>query len=205
MAANSAEGRIAAPFRDVSELYFAYGPDIDPEVLRSRGGRPKAVAVARLADHRLAFFGRTPTWDSGMETVVEEPGGEVWGVLYDLGALSWDNLDTWMDARMDGAGTYFHCPVEVTDLAGTVHQVRLYKKNVQGEPTLPSVDYLDLIVAGAGQQGLPLSYVDKLRRTVARKASYPVPQQGNPNRGLYVKADCGSCEAAEEELEVETC
>ena len=205
MGTKSVEGYAAAQFRDVSELFFAYGPDIDPEVLRSRGGRPKAVAVARLADHRLAFFGRTPTWDSGMETVVEDPGGEVWGVLYDLGALSWDNLDTWMDARMDGAGTYFHCPVEVTDLAGTVHQVRLYKKNVQGEPTLPCVDYLDLIVAGAGQQGLPLSYVDRLRRMVARKASYAVPQQGNPNRGVYVKADCGSCEAAEEELEVETC
>lgn len=190
---------------DVSELYFAYGPDMDPEVLRSRGGRPKAVAVARLADHKLAFFGRTPTWDSGMETVVKTPGEEAWGVLYDLGTAGWDNLDTWMDARLDGAGTYFHFPAEVVDLSGTTHRVRLYKKNMQGDPTLPSVEYLDLVVGGAGQQGLPLAYVDRLRRIMARKASFAVPVPGNAARGVFASHDCGTCEAAEEELEVESC
>jgi hypothetical protein len=190
---------------EIGNLYFAYGPDMDPEVLRRRGGRPVAVAVARLADFRLAFFGRTATWDSGMETVVKSPGDEVWGVLYDLGALAWDHLDGWMDARMDGAGTYFHSPVEVVDLSGRRHHVRLYRKNRQGEPTLPSVEYLDLIVGGAGQQGLPTRYVERLRRTVARKASFPVPVPGNPDRGSYASSDCGTCGDAAEELEVEAC
>jgi hypothetical protein len=192
---------------EMDDLYFAYGTDMDPDVLRSRGGRPVAVAVARLADFRLAFFGRTASWDSGMETVVGSPGEEVWGVLYDLGALAWERLDSWMDARMDGAGTYFHSPVVVTDLSGRRHHVRLYRKNRQGEPTLPSVEYLDLIVGGAGQQGLPMSYVDRLRRTVARKASFPVPVQGNPDRGSYTPVDCGTCEDAAEdpEMEVATC
>jgi hypothetical protein len=195
------------PLVEMSDLYFAYGPDMDPDVLRSRGGRPVAVAVARLADHRLAFFGRTPTWDSGMETVVKSPGDEVWGVLYDLGPLAWDHLDGWMDARLDGAGTYFHCPVEVVDQAGRSLWVRLYKKHRQGEPTLPSLEYLDRIVGGAGLQGLPAHYVDRLRRTVARKASFPVPVPGNPDRGAYAPLDCGTCgDAAEEsEREVETC
>jgi len=190
---------------ELSELYFAYGPDMDPEVLRSRGGRPQAVAVARLADHKLSFFGRTSTWDSGMETVAKAPGEEAWGVLYDLGATGWDNLDTWMDARLDGAGTYFHSPVEVVDLAGKNHRVRLYKKNVLGEPTLPSVEYLDLVIGGAGQQGLPPAYVERLRRIVARKASFPVPVAGNAARGVFAPHDCGTCEAAEEEREVESC
>jgi len=194
---------------EVEDLYFAYGPDMDPAVLRARGGRPEAVAVARLSDYKLAFFGYTETWDSGMETVAPDPGGEVWGVVYRLRPWDWDNLDAWMDARLDGAGMYFHYPDEVTDLSGKTHSVRFYKKNYQGEPRLPSVPYLDLVVGGAGQQGLPIRYVERLRCTVAHKPAFAVPVPGNPERGVFVKPDCGTCEAAEDEdfevMEVETC
>jgi len=187
---------------EVEDLYFAYGPDMDPAVLRARGGRPEAVAVARLSDYKLAFFGYAETWDSGMETVVPDPGGEVWGVVYRLRPWDWDNLDVWMDARLDGAGMYFHYPAEVVDLSGKTHSVRFYKKNCQGEPRLPSVPYLDLVVGGAGQQGLPIKYVERLRCTVAHKPAFPVPVPGNPDRGVFVKADCGACEAAEVDSEL---
>ena len=199
------EGKAIAGDSDLSDLYFAYGPDMDPRVLRARGGRGEAVAIARLADYRLAFFGHTEIWDSGMETVVPESGSEVWGVLYRLRALDWDRLDTWMDARLDGGGVYFHYPVDVVDLSGKTHRVRLYKKDIQGEAQLPSRDYLDLIVGGAGQQGLPMDYVLRLGRMVARKASFPVPARGNPNRGAFITSDCRTCGVAETEPEVKPC
>lgn len=189
------------------DLYFAYGPDMDPDVLRARGGRPEAVAVARLSGYRLAFHGYSETWDSGMETLVPDPLSETWGVVYRLRARDWDRLDAWMDARLDGAGMYFHFPSEVVDLAGRTHSVRFYLKDVLGEPRLPSVDYLDLVVGGAGRQGLPLDYVDSLRRMVARKPSFRVPVTGNPNRGDWVPPDCRACDTGEPEpvLEAEPC
>lgn len=102
-----------------------------------------------------------------------------------------------MDARLDGGGAYFHFPAEVVDPSGRTYSVRFFKKDVLGDPRLPSLEYLDLIVGGAGLQGLPSAYVDRLRRIVARKASYPVPRPGNPGRGDFAKSDCGTCEAAE--------
>jgi len=189
----------------LSQLYFAYGPDMNPQVLKTRGGRPEAVAIARLADYRLAFFGHTGIWDSGLETVVPDPGGEVWGVLYQMGALDWDRLDNWMDARLDGGGQYFHYPVQVSDLSGQQHWVRMYKKDIQRKATLPSEDYLALAIGGAGQQGLPPHYVERLQSMPCHVPSYPVPRAGNPNRSVYVPADCGTCHAADEETEVEAC
>nr|WP_320133485.1 gamma-glutamylcyclotransferase family protein [uncultured Holophaga sp.] len=185
---------------ELSDLYFAYGPDMDPKVLKARGGRPEAVGLARLQDYRLDFFGHTSIWDSGMETVVPAQGDEVWGVLYRMGALDWDRLDTWMDARLDGAGMYFHYPVAVTDLQGMEHQVRIYKKDIQGERQLPSVEYLQLVVGGAGQQGLPAGYVERLAAMPTKSAGCQVPVAGNPTRGNYVPADCGTCAAAEPEV-----
>ena len=73
------------------------------------------VATARLADHRLGFYGYSPIWDGGLETVLPAPGREVWGVVYALSFSDADSLDTWQGVRLNGTGTYFHYPAEVTD------------------------------------------------------------------------------------------
>ncbi len=52
----------------LSGLYFAYGPDMDPEVLRARGGgRPEVAGVACLADHRLG----NRTWAVGRYSIAD--------------------------------------------------------------------------------------------------------------------------------------
>jgi hypothetical protein len=175
------------------DLYFAYGSNMSLEQIRSRCSRPVVVAAARLADHRLGFYGHSETWDSAMETVEPAPGAEVWGVIFALSRLDWERLDLWQDARFDGAGTYFHFPVTVTDLEGRTHRVYLYKKDVQGCPRDPSREYLEHILRGAAENGLPPHYIEELMKTKAVKASYKVPLRADSDLGRSAGSTCAEC------------
>jgi hypothetical protein len=179
---------------ELSGLYFAYGTDMAHDVLRGRGGHPEVVAPARLVGYHLGFYGYTETWDSGMETVVEAAATETWGVLYRMGPLDWERLDSWMGARLDGGGPYFHYPTTVVEPCGRKHMVRLYKKDILGTERLPSTEYLNLLIRGAEQNSLPAAYVDGLRRCSSKPASFPVPALGNANRVAYASSDCSVCE-----------
>jgi hypothetical protein len=184
---------------DLTEGYFAYGTDMDEDILRSKGVKPRYLGLARLGGYQLAFRGHSEIWDSGLETLVESPESEVWGALYSLTMLDWDRLDAWMGARLDGAGMYFHYPVMVTDSDGEPRHVRLYKKDILGPQVLPSREYLQLIVRGALKRMLPQAYIEKLQSMEARPASYGVPAAGNPHRSVYSPSDCRTCETGADE------
>lgn len=175
-------------------LYFCYGADMLESRIRSRCASPNVVAVARLADHRLGFYGYSPVWDGGLETVEPAPGREVWGVVYALGVTDADSLDTWQGVRLNGTGSYFHYPAEVTDDQGTAYEVLVYKKDLLGEPTRPSRPYLDVIVAAARQRGLPPKAIAALLALPARTAAYPVPRYGLARReGVLPGETCAGC------------
>lgn len=171
---------------------FVYGSDMHENQIRSICSKPSVVAVARLADHRMAFHGHTPLWDGALETVVPSPGREVWGVVHELGPRDAQRLDAWHDARLDGSGPFFHWPAEVTDAHGATHKVLLYKKDIQGPATLPSREYLEYILEGARRRGLPPAYVAELEAMESRPASYPVPLKPFM-LSLEANDSCASC------------
>ena len=182
-----------APQEETRDYYFAYGSNMNLEQIRSRCGRPVVVSVARLPEHRLSFYGYAETWDGAMETVEPAPGSEVWGVIFRLSRLDWERLDEWQGARLDGAGMYFHFPATVMDLEGCEHNVRLYRKDVQGEPRNPSREYLEHIVRGAAENGLPPRYVAELLNRKATQASYKVPLRPNSDLAKYAGISCAEC------------
>jgi len=162
--------------------YFVYGANMNVEQLASRCGSPEPLGVARVADHRLAFFGHTAVWDGGEEAVVPQPGAEVWGMLYRMTFEQADRLDEWQGVRSDGSGPYFLFPVLAVDREGASHAAMLYRKDVCGEPARPSDAQRDFIVAAARAQGLPDGYVERLKGLEAKKAGYPVPALGEGAR-----------------------
>jgi hypothetical protein len=172
--------------------YFAYGSNMNPEQIQKRGVKPRHILPARLPGHELAFFGHTRVWDGAMESVVPSPG-DVWGIIYEISFSAREVLDSWQDARLDGTGVYFHYPTEVIDVNGKSHPVVLYKKDLLGERTLPSQEYLDFILAGAIQHGLPCRYIDKVRDITTRKAGYPVPLRSKFDFGQLASMDCSQC------------
>jgi hypothetical protein len=177
----------------MKDLYFAYGSNMNLAQINSRCSRPVVISTACLKNHRLVFCGHSDVWDGGIETVEPASDEDVWGVLFSLSNMNWERLDLWQDARMDGGGQYFHIPAVVTDREGHEHYVRLYKKDVQKEPTNPSHEYLDFIVQGAVENGLPRSYIDALKIQKTYPALYPVPMRGSTNLGQTAGISCSDC------------
>ena len=118
--------------------------------------------------------------------------GELWGVLYFLSFRDRERLDVWQDARLDGSGTYFHYPVTVIAGDQKVSAV-MYRKDLPGDPRLPSTEYRDFIAQGAEFRQLPSDYCAALRRIAAVPAAYPVPRQKDFGRILDLTDGCGAC------------
>lgn len=168
-------------------LYFAYGSNLNLQKMSQKLTKPRVVGIARLANHKIGFYGHSVIWDGAVETVVPDNQSEVWGILYQLEAYEWAQLDNFEDARLDGTGEYFHYPVEVLDEQNVPREAFLYKKAQLREPKQPSTEYLDVIIQGAKEQGLPEGYIAILQNIVSKPASYPVPRQlkqaRNPSNG----------------------
>jgi hypothetical protein len=71
--------------------------------------------------------------------------------------------------------------------------VRTYKKNTHGIPHCPSGEYVNLLLRGAIENGLPLAYQDFLRSIPSEPAKYAVPRTDGKKRGSLVVLDGGSC------------
>jgi hypothetical protein len=142
---------------------FSYGAHMNGRVLAQMGLSPRAVTVAYLPDYSLGFFGRSHFWSSPTAAAVKSPGRALWGLVYEMGFSEAYRLDSGLDARLDGAGAYFHCPVRVWDAKGGTHAVLMYKKDILGRHLLPSLQYLGLIIEGATERGLPEEYIRQLR------------------------------------------
>ena len=175
------------------QYLFAYGSDMNPAQIWERCSRPVLVGVACLPDHELGFFSHSDTWDGAVETAVPMAGRELWGVVYELTFSDAQRLDVWHDARLDGAGTCFHYPARVKVTAGERRTVLLYKKDILGLRRQPSREYLDFIIQGAVERGLPADYINKLRGIPSKAAAYAVPLRSDFQREIRVVTSCHEC------------
>ena len=175
------------------QYYFAYGSNMNPAQMAERCAAARVVCAACLPGYRLGFYGRNRVWDGGQETVEQQSGQQVWGVLYELLFGDAASLDVWSSVRLDGGGAYFHYPVLVRDAAGREHTAVLYKKDVLGQAVPPSSQYLTHIVAGAEANGLPPAYVQQLKNLQSVPARYPVPKRDTLLRGVLRESTCAEC------------
>ena len=171
----------------LDNLYFTCGAEMDVATLRTHTGGGEVVSIARVAGYRLAFFGHNPVWDSGIETLIADDAAEVWGVLYRLGSIEWERLDSAVGASLDGGGAYFHYPVEAETPTGKCCAARTYRKATRGEAQPPSHEYLAFLVTCALRRGLPTRYIEALKAFPTTPARYPVPKQdGSRRRHLHI-------------------
>jgi gamma-glutamylcyclotransferase len=176
-----------------TQLYFCYGDEMNSERIRSICDNPVFLGIARLPDYRLVFVGHSKKWDGADEALVNSPGSEVWGAVYQLGFTDGDSLDLRKDIRLNGTGQRFHYPAEVYAPDGSPYSILFYQKAELGEPKMPSTEYLEFIVAGTVERGLPTAYVEELRKTASRGASYPVPRKSNIDFSFLsgLSCECG--------------
>ncbi|MEO9222081.1 MAG: gamma-glutamylcyclotransferase family protein, partial [Mycobacteriaceae bacterium] len=65
-------------------IYAAYGSNMDPEQMLQRAPHSPTAGTGWLMDWRLTFAGEDLGWEGALATVVEDPGSQVFVVLYDM-------------------------------------------------------------------------------------------------------------------------
>ncbi|XP_008322121.1 gamma-glutamylcyclotransferase [Cynoglossus semilaevis] len=143
-------------------MYFAYGSNLLKERLQLKNPSALMYSVARLQNYKLAFGNHkgiaNSRWHGGVATIEPSPGDEVWGVVWKMNLSDLESLDRQENVRL---GTY--SPVELSvKTDGQVIGCRSYIMN-SCVYAPPSPQYLQVILMGAEQNGLPKDYQEKLR------------------------------------------
>ena len=144
-------------------LYAAYGTNMDPDQMVQRCPHSPVRGSGWLAGWRLTFGGEEVGWEGSLATIVEEPGGAVYVMLYDVTRTDEEQLDSWQGAPLS---TYSKIKVRVSTLDGDV-LAWTYGLNAY-EGGLPSARFLGLIAEAAESAGAPDDYVADLRSRPCR-------------------------------------
>lgn len=143
-------------------LYFAYGSNMNLDQMGFRCPNAKVVQNVRLKDYRLTFCGRNP--DSGVATILPEEGSHVDGVLWKIT----QGCEVSLDHYEGYPYLYGKEAVCVTGDDGRSYEAMAYVMNAPYKdcPARPSKFYLDGILQGCGQNGIPVKPIkDAVRRT----------------------------------------
>ena len=142
--------------------YFAYGSNMYEPKMRGICPSAKVVGVARLPGYRLTFPRQSDRWRGGVAGLEKAPDEEVWGVLYEIDEADVHKLDRWEGVPK----RYKRRTVKVKLREGNaeVEAFTYFAKPEPGGPFRPTREYLDHIVRGAEQHGLPAEYIEKLKK-----------------------------------------
>lgn len=140
--------------------YFAYGSNMDRARKERRTARIREARVAYLLDYCFAFNKRG-SGDAIYANIVPRKNGRVWGVIYLCGPQTVRLLDGYEGVA---GGHYVHEDVTVTTIDGEEVKALTYVAGADHvcEKGYPSPEYLNHIVSGAQQHGLPRRYIRKI-------------------------------------------
>ncbi|HXC52720.1 MAG TPA: gamma-glutamylcyclotransferase family protein [Candidatus Limnocylindrales bacterium] len=150
--------------------YFAYGSNMDGSTLRVRRSIDWSRATAACAKGWQLVI-RKPSLLGGaagaMANIIADAASEVWGVLYEITADDLEHLELTEGVKI---GHYERTEVVVEpverwdeDGAATVRAVTLTSGTE--DPSLrPTARYMELLLSGAAEHGLPESWIETLRR-----------------------------------------
>ena len=135
---------------------FAYGSNMKTAYLRESCPSVRAVQRAELPNQRIEFRRYSTNMGGGISTIMTAPGGLVRGVLFAVPAAELDALDVLENLP---EGIYCRETHLVLGEDGAWHGADLYRVVKPDGPFQPADSYLDLMVTGAGEHGLPADYI----------------------------------------------
>jgi hypothetical protein len=135
--------------------YLAYGSNLSTARL-TRRVPARCLGVTQLPGWRLAF-NKPGGRGSGKANLVSDPSATAWGVVFAIPGAALLQLDAI-------EGGYVRRAVEVTLRDGRALSAWCYFWCHPTPDLAPHAWYLDHIVRGAEEHGLPASYVDGLKR-----------------------------------------
>jgi gamma-glutamylcyclotransferase len=148
--------------------YFAYGSNMSDEQIRQRCPSHQFVAVAKLADFKLAFTRHSPKRGCGVADVVPAPGKSVWGVVFDMSEADLAALDRHEGVHANPPA-YVRKNVQVRASDSQLVDAITYEVFTKAPNEYsPNAEYLGLITAGARKWGLPQDYQEALANIKAQ-------------------------------------
>jgi len=134
---------------------FAYGSNMLNSRMQSADRAPGArpIGIAELTGYEFACNKRSTIDATGKGNIRKAEGKTVWGVVFEMPEADLKRLD-------EKEGGYDRSTIQV-DLNGTLENVETYISNNLVE-TPPTAEYMDYIIDGAREHGLPTDYLAML-------------------------------------------
>jgi len=130
--------------------------------VRQRAGEPAEEKIARLENYELNFD-KVARGGSGTANLVAAEGQVVYGVLYRLSEQQLKALD-----RFEGVPEHYRrSEMNVVDEQGNKIAAQVYLARKLRKGLKPDRSYLQRIIEGAEEHGLPADYVEKLKKVTS--------------------------------------
>lgn len=145
--------------------YFAYCTLLDRAEMRRFCPNAQPLGVGRITGYRVGFAGYTPDGTRGGCQLLDEPGHDVFGFVYELSDAEAAQLD-----EISGVGQGFYQRIDVAVEMQADSGVMPAVTYIIPHPAAgfrPSADYVQPILAGACALQLPEAYIAELDETVA--------------------------------------
>ncbi len=138
--------------------YFAYGSNMNRAQMLSRAGQILEEEVARLENYELVF-NKKARGGSATANIRPAPGKTVHGVLYKIPESAYRNLD-----RFEGVPEHYRrIEVLATNGAGKKIAAQAYIATKVEKGLRPAPHYLQVILDGAKEHGLPEEYIGEIK------------------------------------------
>jgi gamma-glutamylcyclotransferase len=138
--------------------HFAYGSSMSRAQMKSRAGQIFEEKPARLENHELVF-NKKARGGSAQANIRSAPGKTVHGVLYKIPDAALRNLD-----RFEGVPTHYRrIEVATTDGDGNKIAAQAYVATRVEAGLRPAAHYLQTILTGADEHGLPGDYIAEIK------------------------------------------
>ena len=137
--------------------YFAYGSNILVQQMYERTGRVRRVVRCELRGYRLAFNKHSVRWGVAAN-IVEDHRRSVWGVAYQMDAEALLTMDGFEPGyRRSAVMVHTESRESISAVAYVALQVR--------HDLSPPDEYVQKILRGAREHGLPDHYIEQVRLT----------------------------------------
>ena len=141
------------------ELYFAYGSNLDIDLMKVRCIEARFLSIGYLPGYRLGFTQYYAPLRGGVADIIESQGDKVWGKIYELPLEDLYRLDAHEGHPTDYKRTQHY----VITPEGEYRLAWVYSIVDKEESFVPpSRSYLEFIKRGAKDIGFPQDYLSFL-------------------------------------------
>ena len=141
-------------------LHFGYGSNMSESYMRQYTPSLKYVMNAQLPNFEIQFRKYSNNMGGGISSIIEKPGGMVYGVMYYINQKRMDELDILEDVPL---GIYKRETFQVLGEDGKWYGADLYRVTEPKGPYEPAKKYLDLMISGATEHNINKDWIKKIK------------------------------------------